>query len=564
MRTQENLDRERLAAEVHLSARPATAADLSVCLAYANTYPVGMANLGFQAIYGILARAGVVVERAFLPDERPYDRVRSLESGRPLSSFDVIAFSISFETDYVHLLDLLVAAGLAPLRAARDSRDPLIVVGGPATFLNPEPIAEFVDLFLIGEGEEMVPEWLAALRAARRSGGKRDALLEASASVQGAYLPGDWDGFASDDQRPAPQVRRRYVARLDDAPTRSQILAPGAVFGDMFLVEASRGCEWGCRFCAAGFMYRPVRHRSATSLRDDVLGTALEHRKTIGLVGAEMASQPGIAALCREVAERGGRASPSSLKADLIGPELAAAIGGNETRSVTIAPEAGSERMRRVINKNLTEDEILRAAELLAKGGVPALKLYAMIGLPTETEEDVLAIVDLAAKIRARLARGVGRITLSINPFVPKPWTPLQWEPMAGLKLLRERAQLLRRAAQRIPGASVDVESPREAYWQTLLSRGDRRLAPLLLAVHRNGGAFWPVLQEAVRAGGMDGCPSPDEFVLRRYAAEETLPWDFIDHGVDKRYLLVEWRKALLEKQTAPCDVTSCHTCNAC
>lgn len=564
MRSQESLDRERLAAEVHLTARPAHASDLSVCLAYANTYPVGMANLGFQAIYGILARAGVQVERAFLPDARPYERIRSLESGRALSSFDVLAFSISFETDYVHLLDVLAAAGLGLKRDARGPRDPLVVVGGPATFLNPEPIAAFVDLFLIGEGEEMVPEWLAAVRDARRRGGDRDALLEASASVEGAYLPGSWGGFASEDPRPAPRVRRRYVARLDDAPTRSQILAPDAVFGDMFLVEASRGCEWGCRFCAAGFMYRPVRHRSAASLREDVLGTALEHRKTVGLVGAEMASQPGLAALCREVAERGGRASPSSLKADLIGPELAAALGGTETRSVTIAPEAGSERMRRVINKNLSEDEILRAADLLARGGVAALKLYAMIGLPTETDEDVLAIAELATKIRARLARGVGRITLSINPFVPKPWTPLQWEPMLDLKLLRERAQLLRRAAQRIPGATVDVESPREAYWQTLLSRGDRRLAPLLVEVHRRGGAFWPVIQEAVRRGGDDACPSPDAFVLRRYAADETLPWDFIDHAVDKRYLLFEWRKALLERQTAPCDVATCHTCSAC
>ena len=561
-RAQESRDRERLAAEVHLLPRPAKGSDLSVCLAYANTYPVGMANLGFQAVYGILARAGVQVERAFLPDERPYDRIRSLEIGRPLSSFDAIAFSISFETDYVHLLDVLAGAGLALRRADRDGRDPLIVVGGPAAFLNPEPIADFVDLFLIGEGEEMVPEWLDALRTVR--GGGRDGMLAASASIEGAYLPGAWGGFASGDASSTPRVRRRYVARLDDAPTRSQILAPDAVFGDMFLVEASRGCEWGCRFCAAGFMYRPVRHRSAKSLREDVLGTALEHRTTVGLVGAEMASQPGLAALCREVAERGGRASPSSLKADQIGPELAAALGGNATRSVTVAPEAGSERMRRVINKNLTESEILRAAELLAAGGVSALKLYSMIGLPTETDDDVLAIADLATKIRDRLARGVGRITLSINPFVPKPWTPLQWEPMLDLKTLRERTQLLRRAVQRIPGASLDVESPREAYWQTLLSRGDRRIAPLLVRVHENGGAFWPVVQEAVRAGGIDGSPSPDDFVHRRYTAEETLPWDFIDHHVDKRYLVVEWRKALLERETAPCDVATCHSCSAC
>jgi radical SAM superfamily enzyme YgiQ (UPF0313 family) len=341
-------------------------------------------------------------------------------------------------------------------------------------------------------------------------------------------------------------------------------LTPEAVFGDMFLVEASRGCEWGCRFCAAGFMYRPVRHRSAASLREEVLAEALPHRSTVGLVGAEMASHPGIAALCQEIARRGGRASPSSLKADLVSAPLASALGAGRTRSVTVAPEAGSERMRRVINKNLSEEQILRAATLLAGGGVSSLKLYAMIGLPTETDEDVLAIAALAAKVRERLPGGVGRITLSINPFVPKPWTPFQWEPMAPLDVLRARARLLRRAVARIPGAEVDLESPREAYWQTLLSRGDRRLAPLLVAVHENGGRFWPVIQRAVREGGLDGCPSPDAYVHRRFDPGETLPWDFIDHAVDKRYLLSEWRKATLERQTPPCDVATCHTCGAC
>jgi radical SAM superfamily enzyme YgiQ (UPF0313 family) len=278
-----------------------------------------------------------------------------------------------------------------------------------------------------------------------------------------------------------------------------------------------------------------------------------------------MASHPGIASLCQEVSRRGGRASPSSLKADLVSPSLARALASGDTRSVTIAPEAGSERLRRVINKNLTEPEILRAAELLAGSGVAAMKLYAMIGLPTEEESDVLAIPELAAKIRARLPGGVGRITLSINPFVPKPWTPFQWEPMAGLGLLRERARLLRRAASRIPGCEVDVESPRDAYWQTLLSRGDRSIAPLLVAAHESGGRFWPVVQDAARrARGGGGGVSPDDFVHRRYAPDERLPWDFIDHGVDKRYLLAEWRKAMLERETAPCDVATCHACGAC
>lgn len=534
--------------------------DLSVCLAYPNTYRVGMANLGFQAIYGILVRAGVAVERAFLPDARSAEAVRSLESGRSLSAFDVVAFSLSFETDYVHVLDLLASAGISLRTADRNAREPLVVAGGPAVFLNPEPLADFIDLFLIGEGEEMVPEWLDSIREIR---GDRAARLEASAGIAGAYVPSLWPAApAARNERAS--VRRRYIDRLDDAPTQSRILAPEAVFGDMFLVEASRGCEWGCRFCAAGYMYRPVRHRSPDSLRRTVIEDALPHRTTVGLVGAEMASQPGIAALCREIADRGGRASPSSLKADLVGRELAGALTSGKTTSVTVAPEAGSERMRRVINKNLTESEILRAARLLAAEGVKALKLYSMIGLPTETDDDVIEIARLAEKIRAHLPGGVGRITLSINPFVPKPWTPLQWEPMADLATVRARARLLKQETDRIPGATVDLESPRDAYWQTLLSRGDRRVGDVLEAVHRTGGKFWPVLREANRDGGLGACPPPDEFVHRRYDPEEALPWDFIDHQVEKRYLLSEWRKAMLERETPPCDVATCRTCGAC
>jgi radical SAM superfamily enzyme YgiQ (UPF0313 family) len=561
MNDNREISRGRLAAERSLMPRPPSRGDLSFCLAYPNSYPVGMANLGFQAIYGLLGRAGVGVERAFLPDRRPWGRVRTLEGGRSLSEFDILAFSLSFETDYVHVLDMLAGSGLALRSADRSKHDPLVVAGGPATFLNPEPLADFVDLFLIGEAEEMLPEWLDALRGASQRG--RTAWLDASAGVVGAYLPQSWPGFPRASREEVPQVVRRYIAELDAFPTSTRVVAPEAVFGDMFLVEASRGCEWGCRFCAAGFMYRPVRHRSEESLRRQVIEEALPQSSTVGLVGAEMASQPGIAALCHEIAERGGRASPSSLKADLLTPDLANALGGGGARSVTIAPEAGSERMRRLINKNLSEDEILRAAALIAGGGVDSMKLYAMIGLPTETDDDVLAIAELAAKIRERLT-GVGRIALSINPFVPKPWTPLQWEPMESIKTLKRRARLLQRAIVKIPGSSMDLESPREAYWQTLLSRGDRRVGVILEAVHERQGKFWSVLREANLEGGIGDCPPPSEFVERRMAPDEDLPWDFIDHSVSKRYLLTEWRKALLERQTAPCDVASCTSCGAC
>jgi radical SAM superfamily enzyme YgiQ (UPF0313 family) len=564
----------RLAAERRLFA-PGPRGPLAVCLVYPNTYAVGMGNLGFQAVLRILSDDPyVTVDRAFLPDgprtEWPRT-LRALESDRPVGDFDVVAFSISFETDYLHVLDILALAGLRLRRDARGSGAPLVLCGGPATFLNPEPLAEFVDLFLIGEAEEMLPEFLT--RAAAGAPG-RDALLERTEDVAGVYRP---DRFRPNygvegslveveyDGPFEPRVVRRYLAQLDRRETSSEILSPDAVFGDMFLVEGSRGCEWGCRFCAAGFMYRPVRYRSLEGLRRSV-ARGLGERRTIGLVGAEMASQPGIASLCQEIAAAGGRGSPSSLKADLITPALARALGSGGNRSVTVAPEAGSERLRRVINKNLTEADVLRAAEWLVGGGVEALKLYVMVGLPTETDQDVDAIADLVRAVRARLMSGgrpkVGRILVSVNPFVPKPWTPFQWEPMEDLGSLKRKLARVRRQLSAVPAVQVETESPREGYLQTLLSRGDRRVAELLERLHTDPKGWWPLLR-ALR-GGRDDLVDPDRFVHRAYRLDELLPWDFIDNRVEKRYLAAERRKAYEERQTQPCDTHTCHTCGAC
>ncbi len=598
--------RKRLAAE-KLIFSAAIDGDIPLCLIYPNEYAVGMSNLGFQAAYKIFTQhASCRCERAFLPDPdeaaalgRAGAPLASLETQRPLADFEILAFSISFETDYLHILDILAAAHI-PLRATeRTPHHPLVIAGGPATFLNPEPIADFIDLFLIGEGEEMIPEFLDRYTSLDTETGDPTAKLRALSTIAGAYVPTlfqptyDATGHLAQVTHAAPlaqaphqvrdaqaggrepTVQRRLVMDLDAYPTTSQLLTQETVFGDMFLIEASRGCEWGCRFCAAGFMYRPVRYRSTAALTQQVT-QGLQERKTIGLIGAEMASQPGIAGLCEFIGQAGGRASPSSLKADVITQDLARAIGRNNTHSVTVAPEAGSERMRRVINKNLTEPEILRATELLVGGGVQALKLYFMIGLPTETQDDVDAIATLTHKIHTRFCgkrAKVGGITLSVNAFVPKPWTPLQWEPMQELPALRRKMAGLQRQLARLPRVTVDTESPREAYYQTILSRGDRRVGQLLLDIHTQGGDWWSVVQrwqrEAKRRPGASfdaaqNRPNPDFFVYRRYDSEERLPWDFIDHGVDKHYLWVEWRKALLERQTPPCDVTSCQSCSAC
>ncbi len=563
------------------------AGDIRVCLVYPNRYRIAMGNLGFQAVYEIFDRhPDAMCERAFLPDEEdaPFvgsGSLRSLESNTPVRDFDVIAFSISFETDYWHVVRLLDLIGLPLSSRERGDHGPLVMAGGPAAFLNPEPLADFIDLFLIGEAEEMLPEFLTLLSEARsgfrpQASGFRKLLWESAARVPGAYVPAFYepeydDGELADISYSGPgepAVERRLIWDLNKFPTTTRVLSDDAVFGDMVLVEASRGCQWGCRFCAAGYMYRPIRTRGVDALAQSVRA-GLEHRQTIGLVGAEMASVPGVDVLSEIAADGGGRLSPSSLKADCVTPRLASALARGRNRSATIAPEAGSERMRQVINKNLTESDILRAADLLVGEGVQDLKLYFMVGLPSEQLEDVDAIAALTAKIRARLCdaerarRRVANITVSVNPFVPKPWTPFQWDPMESIPTLKAKFARLRRRLSPIANVHVDVESPREGYFQTLMSRGDRRVGRVVQAIHEADGDWWSVIRHWQR-DGIAGLPHPDAYVHRVYGDHERFPWDFIDHRINKSFLWVERRKALMARQTPPCDTATCTSCAAC
>jgi len=456
-----------------------------------------------------------------------------------------------------------------PLRSAdRDEQFPLILGGGVACFINPEPVAAFTDAFLMGEAEEL----LAPFFSRYDPEADRDILLEQMArEVPGLYVPGFYETLYNDDGtiqvfrpvRDVPErVKRMYLKDLSQTPACSVILTPDTSFDNTWLVEVSRGCPHGCRFCSAGYIYRPPRFRPP-----ELLKTCMEQGADltgkIGLMGAAVSDLPCIEEICTDFGHRDVRLSFSSLRADALTPELVSTLQRSQVKTATIAPEAGSERMRRVINKGITEAHILDAAENLVAGGIPNLKLYLMIGLPTETADDVDAIVTLCGKVKAHFlessrAKGrIGMITVSLNSFVPKPVTPFQWAAMDSVKSLKEKIKQISTGLKPIPNVRLNHDAPRLAFVQALLSRGDRRVSDLLVAVHKNGGK-WP---EALKKISVN----PDFYVCREREKQEVFPWDFIDHGIDRDFLYNEYERALAGKSSPPCPASdACHMCGVC
>jgi radical SAM superfamily enzyme YgiQ (UPF0313 family) len=546
---------------------------LRVALVYPNAYRLGMANLGLHAVYRILnEQPAVLCERVFLPEEAG-EAPRSVESGRPLGDFDVVAFSLSFEDDYVHVAELLLRAGL-PLRAAgRLGREPLVVAGGIAVQINPEPVAPFFDAFLVGEAEELAGPFVERVQELGGRDLSREELLAGLASLPGAYVPSLYEVEYADTRADGPgwvtrfapragapeRVQRRYVADLRGRPTSRVLDSPDAQFGDLFLTEVARGCLWGCRFCAAGFVQRPYREVDLETLRAEAR-KGMERGLRVGLVGPDTSDYTGLDPLTCFIGEGGGSFSPSSLRVDAITPALSRRMAEGGERSITIAPEAGTERMRRVINKDFPDDLIVQAAENALSQGMAHVKMYFMCGLPTETDDDVLGMARLAVRIREEVmmryakSRGrMGRITLSVNPFVPKPWTPFQWAPMPGEKALKEKRRLLEKALRPL-GVEVDFLSPREASLQSLLSRGDRRVADLLETAARDCGGD---LRKALPRWPHD----PEWFAAREVPVEDRLPWDFIDQGLEKAFLAREYRRGTGAKITPKCAVVTCRAC---
>jgi radical SAM superfamily enzyme YgiQ (UPF0313 family) len=505
---QRELAREALAREVGYVRKP-HGGRLRVALCFPNTYFVGMSNLGLQTVYRLFnADERVVCERVFLPARQALagltarrSEIVTIESQTPVHDFDVFAFSVSFEWDYTNVLTMLELAGLKVRAADRDRRDPLVVIGGAVTFVNPEPLAPFADVIAAGEAELLVPSLVEAWHGTHN----RPELLGRLAGERGFYIPSFYepvyDGpgrIAAISPRPgtgAPPVVRKAAVKAADRldPPSTSIFTPDTEFGSRLLIEVVRGCANLCRFCWAGYNYLPVRPFSTAKILE-LAEAARPHANRIGLVSIALCDHPDIVTILERLVAMGYGISPASLRLDDLTEPIVRLLRESGERSITIAPETGSDRLRRVINKTVTNEQILDRAELIFASGLENLKLYYMIGLPTETDDDLVAIRDLTIQIRARMvgharARGaMGRIVASVNPLVPKPGTTYQWAPMTDAATIDRKADRVRSLVSDLDNVYFNIKSERHSYYQGLLSLGDRRVADVVELAHRNGG----------------------------------------------------------------------------
>lgn len=534
---------------------------LTVCLAYPNHYRTGMSNLGFHTIYELVNRqTSFLCERVFLPD--PDDEAQfimesrslfSLESQKPLTDFDIIAFSISFENDYPNILKMLSMAGIALTVLDRRESAPLIIGGGVSITLNPEPLADFFDLFLLGEGECLLPEFLDIFKDSYRLGLRRsDLLFHTQKELEGAYVPQYYtvnyqanhliENIGPVDAALPEKIKKRQISDINTFTTDQCITTPLGEFKELFLTEVSRGCRRGCRFCAAGFLYRPARFRDLKTLELS-FARGINKKKKIGLLGTAVSDHPELLSLCRHIMKQQGNVAIGSLRLDQLHDELVYLLKESGIKTVAIAPEAGSQRLRNFIHKSITDEQIFNAVELLIEHGITNIRLYFMVGLPTETEEDIEAIPDMIKRIKHHTVKfSAGkkqfkRITVSINQFIPKPVTPFQWYPLEDVNIVRKRIRQIKSALRKETSVKVIHDLPKWNYIQALFSLGDRRVGSILLSAHKNNGN-WPKAFKEINV-------NPDFYVYRHKALDETLPWDFIDHGISKMHLIAEYKKAL-------------------
>ena len=544
-----------------------------VAIVYPNTYFVGMSNLGLHIIYEeINLRNDSVCERIFLPEKKEleaYDKTKtplmSVETQRPMHQFDVVAFDVTFEMDYFHI-PLMLRHGRVPIMGKdRTEFDPIVIAGGPCATFNPEPFADFIDAFIIGEGEGIVSRVLDVIRDGKMEGLNRHAILRQLANVPGVYVPSLYVPIYSEDGKfkgydiadGAPKMIKRHFEMLTSGG-ETVVATNYTEFGAMYIIEVARGCGRHCRFCMAGYCFRVPRVRPLEILKEGV-DRAEKLGKKVGLMGAAISDYPEVDELVTYIRSKDMRYSCASLRADSLTQAVVDGLADSGQKTITIAPETGSERLRRVINKGISEEHLKNAATLSAKSGIQHMRLYIMIGLPTETDEDIEAIVGLAERTQAHMAEVgcKGRLTLSINPFIPKPFTPFQWMAMDNQKTVEKKLQYIKKALQKNRRIEVLVESPKEAYIQGVLARGDRRLGAVLAACAADRGS--KSFKSEMKAAGLD----MDDMNYRERSFDEFLPWSHLDMGMDEGYLEMEWKRSVDEAYTPPC-VQGCKRCGVC
>ena len=548
-------------------------AEQKVAIVYPNTYFVGMSNLGLHIIYEeINLHPSSVCERIFLPEKKEldvYDKTKtplmSVETQRPMHQFDVVAFDVTFEMDYFHI-PLMLRYGRVPVMSEdRTGFDPIVIAGGPCATFNPEPFADFIDAFIIGEGEGIVTAVLERIRKGRENGESREETIAALAQIDGVYVPVLYTPRYDDNKcfvgydiaDGAPKIIRRHFEPLMSGG-ETVIATNFTEFGAMYIIEVARGCGRHCRFCMAGYCFRVPRVRSLDILKEGV-DRAEKLGKKVGLMGAAISDYPEVDELVTYIRSKDMRYSCASLRADSLTQAVVDGLAESGQKTITIAPETGSERLRRVINKGISEENLRTAAQLSAKSGIQHMRLYIMIGLPTETDEDIDAIVGLAERTQAHMAEVgcKGRLTLSINPFIPKPFTPFQWMAMDHQKSVEKKLQYIKKSLQKNRRIEVLVESPKEAYIQGVLARGDRRLGKVLAACALDRGS--KSFKSEMKKAGLD----MDDCNYRERKFEDYLPWSHLDMGLNDGYLEQEWQRAVDEAYTPPC-MEGCKRCGVC
>lgn len=552
----------------------AAGARAKFALVYPNSYFVGMSNLGMHILYQqINSRLETACERVFLPEKqelKEYERtntpIMSLESQTPLFDFPLIGFAVSFEMDYFNLLKILTLGKVKVLAAERTDKDPIVIAGGPCATFNPEPLSPFVDAFIIGEGEETIQRFLDVYYTALGARKNREEILLQLAKVPGVYVPRFYqhtykaDGTISAiiPTAEVPQkIERQWVKDLDAYDAHTIIVTDDTEF-NLFLVEIARGCGRHCRFCMAGYCFRQPRNRSLDKVLE-MVALAKKHNKKVGLMGAAISDYPQINELCHTILSMDLPMSVASFRADSVTQELVDSLAQSGLKTLTMAPEAGSEKIRRVINKGIEKEHLLKSIDFGIQAGIKNFRLYIMIGLPFEEEEDIEAIVTMTNELKDYMEKlgNKGILTLSVNPFIPKPLTPFQWLPMADMKKVEHSLKYLKTAFKQRKNVDVLVESPKEAYVQGILSRGDRRIGEVLYAAHQSGGS--KAFKKALKEQGL-----ADSFYLyRQRSEEEILPWAVLDMGFTQEYLSNELRMAEEQKATIKC-FDGCLRCGVC